>query len=53
MAYEDFFDEGDFLIDPEDVNSGTGEAWDTGVPCDIFATGHEPDIFTTKDAVVN
>jgi hypothetical protein len=53
MAFDDFFDEGDFLIDPDDVNSGTGEAWDTGVQPDIFATGEAPDIFTTKDAVVN
>jgi len=52
MAFEDFFDQEDFLIDPEDVNSGTGETWDTGSSPDIFTSGQAPDIFTTKDAIV-
>jgi len=53
MAFEDFFGQDDFLIDPEDLESATdvtagGESWDTGSIPDIFASGECQDIFSTK-----
>lgn len=52
MAFDDFFQSDEFLIDPEDLETPSGENWDTGIQPDIFATGELPDIFTTKDAAV-
>lgn len=51
MAFDDLFGPDDFSIDPEDLVShdGVGEAWDTGVQPDIFASGEKQDIFSTKD----
>ena len=50
MDFDDgLFDLDDFLIDPEDVSGDNAETWDTGIESDIFASGSEPDIFTTKD----
>ena len=49
MAFDDFFQQDEFLIDPEDLETPSGENWDTGIQPDIFATGESPDIFTTKD----
>lgn len=53
-GFDDFFDEGDFIItDPEDISGDlpetVGEGWDTGMNPDIFASGETPDIFSTKD----
>ena len=50
MVMDDFFDQDDFLIDPEDIEENTsGETWDTGISPDIFASGESQDIFSTKD----
>jgi hypothetical protein len=51
-GFDDFFDEGDFVIDPDDLHSReTGENWDTGIAPDIFASGEQQDIFSTKNAL--
>ena len=48
--FDDFFGEGDFLIlEEEDYATPNGEAWDTGAPTDIFATGEAQDIFNTNN----
>jgi hypothetical protein len=53
MAFDDFFQQDEFLIDPEDFKQSDGiENWDTGNQPDIFASGNEPDIFSTKNVVV-
>lgn len=49
MQFDDFFDQDDFLIDPEDLENTSDENWDTGVKPDIFVSGGEQDIFSTKD----
>jgi len=49
MQFDDFFDQEDFLIDPEDLENKSDEAWDTGINPDIFTSGVEQDIFTTKE----
>ena len=47
---DDFFAQDEFLIDPDDLElDSTDENWDTGIKSDIFATGSNPDIFSTKD----
>lgn len=47
--FDDLFTEEDFVLDPEDLETNpTGEKWDTGIVPDIFASGEEPDIFSTK-----
>lgn len=47
--FDDFFDEGDFIIDPEDIESRDDiEEWDTGIDPDLFASGGDQDIFSTK-----
>ena len=50
MSFDDFFQQDEFLIDPEDIQDlpATTENWDTGNVPDIFASGDSPDIFTTK-----
>lgn len=53
MSFDDFFNQEDFLIDPDDMENTSGETFDTGIVPDIFASGQSPDIFTTKDAVVD
>lgn len=50
MEFDDFFDQTEFLIDPDEKELQTDEKWDTGIPSDIFASGEPVDIFTTKDA---
>jgi len=52
MAFDDFFQQDEFLIDPEDVVATTGENWDTGIQRDIFASGDIQDIFSTKECAV-
>jgi hypothetical protein len=47
MEFEDFFDQEDFLIDPDELENKDGETWDTGIEPDIFSSGVEQDIFTT------
>lgn len=53
MSFDDFFEDfdlgDDFNINPEDLSPSTNEAWDTGIEPDIFGTGEEADIFSTKD----
>jgi len=49
-GFDDFFDEGDFIIDPDDYHPrDTNESWDTGNSPDIFASGDDQDIFSTKN----
>ena len=50
MPFDDFFNQDEFLIDPEDTQDlpVTTENWDTGIDADIFASGESPDIFNTK-----
>mgnify|MGYP003565084696 CR=1 FL=1 len=46
--FDDFFNEGDFVIDPDDFYPReTGENWDTGIDPDIFTSGEQQDIFFT------
>lgn len=49
MAYDDFFGDEDFLIDPEALENDSGENWDTGISPDICSTGEPQDIFSTKN----
>lgn len=50
MAFDDIFGPDDFVIDPEDVRDVVSqENWDTGNDPDIFKSGEQPDIFSTKD----
>ena len=49
MEFDDFFDQTEFLIDPDESDIVQAENFDTGNAPDIFATGETPDIFTTKD----
>lgn len=50
MAFDDLFSNDDFLIDPEDVRDvAPSENWDTGNEDDIFKSGNQPDIFSTKE----
>ena len=53
MSFDDFFDQNDFLIDPEEMENNSGETFDTGIAPDIFTSGQQPDIFNTKDVAVN
>lgn len=48
--FDDLFGDDDFVIDPDDLETVTEEkdAWDTGIDPDIFSSGEEQDIFTTK-----
>jgi hypothetical protein len=47
--FDEFFDFDDFAIDPDDLDSvSQDESWDTGIEPDIFATGENQDIFSTK-----
>jgi len=48
MPFDDFFGDDDFLIDPEDIEQSSEEAWNTGSQSDIFASGENQDIFSTK-----
>jgi hypothetical protein len=52
MAYDDLFSQDDFVIDADDVqqvaNDDGDVSWDTGNTPDIFASGEQPDIFSTK-----
>lgn len=51
VGFDDFFDDGDFMIDPEEngnIPDNTRENWDTGISPDIFASGERQDIFSTK-----
>lgn len=51
--FDDFFQQDEFLIDPEDIKpSEDVENWDTGNTPDIFASGQEPDIFSTKNVIM-
>ena len=45
--FEDLLTDDDFLIDPE-IEEVSDENWDTGITPDIFTSGQEPDIFTTR-----
>jgi len=47
-GFDDFFGQEDFLIDPDEKELKTTENWDTGIDSDIFVTGSNPDIFSTK-----
>jgi hypothetical protein len=51
MAGNDFqFEFDDFLIDPEELDSGSeGDLWDTGQSPDLFSSGQPQDIFNTKE----
>ena len=49
MQFDDFFDQEDFMIDPEDLENKSDEVWETGIDPDIFVSGAEQDIFSTKD----
>jgi hypothetical protein len=51
MAFDDFFQQDEFMIDPEDLETPQGESWDTGIQQDIFASGEKQDIFNTRDAM--
>lgn len=51
--FDDFFEdfkEGDFTIDSEDLEMDIqeSEAFDTGIQSDIFVSGEQTDIFSTK-----
>lgn len=48
-GFDDFLPMDDFIIDPEDVERDVSEdqAWNTGVPSDIFATGENQDLWST------
>lgn len=48
MSFDDFFDQGDFVIDPEELEEEMDGSWNTNSDSDIFATGKESDIFNTK-----
>lgn len=48
--FDDFFDQTEFLIDPDEHEIVQRENWDTGINPDIFSSGETPDIFTTKDS---
>jgi hypothetical protein len=49
--FDDFFDQQDFVIDPDDLHSreNVNEDWDTGVTPDVFKSGGDQDIFSTKE----
>jgi hypothetical protein len=49
-GFDDFFGDDDFMIDPEDleVERTDNESWNTGIEPDVFASGNNPDIFSTK-----
>ncbi len=51
MDFDEFFGQDEFMIDPEDVKDlpANAENWDTGNTPDIFKSGENPDIFSTKD----
>lgn len=52
--FDDFFGQDDFLIDPDDVDDiPQGENWNTGIHPDIFTSGNNQDIFSTKSAIDN
>lgn len=53
MSFDDLFGPDDFVIDADDVQQVTdgnenAGSWDTGNSPDIFASGEQPDIFSTK-----
>jgi hypothetical protein len=47
--FDDFFNDEDFVLDPEDLQNNSGEEWETGIEPDMFSSGETPDIWSTKD----